>query len=207
MPPPPQPPGADRRAGDGGCAARTDRAGRQPRRAHHRGPARVHPPKVSPQRRAKRTWATTCRSRPGSTSSSRSTTRQRRRCCTSASPRTSGPGCGATSPRPRSAPGWTRWCGSRPASRRCPADPAAGRGHRAAPDRQPRAAIQPALQVPRAHPVDQDHRRGVSPAVGGPGGTRTTMPPTSVRSADGRRPRTWCSRSTTDSRSGSAPRG
>ena len=33
----------------------------------------------------------------------------------------------------------------------------------------PRAALQPAVQVSRAHPVDQDHRRGVPAAVGGPG--------------------------------------
>ena len=72
---------------------------------------------------------------------------------------------------------------------------------------QPRTALQPPVQVSRAHPVDQDHRRGVSPAVRGPGGPRTTAPPTSARSPAGRRPRTSCWRSTTVSRSASAPRG
>ena len=40
---------------------------------------------------------------------------------------------------------------------------AAGRGGRAAPDRQPRPALQPTVQVPGAEPVDQDHRRGLPP--------------------------------------------
>ena len=35
-----------------------------------------------------------------------------------------------------------------------------------------RTALQPSLQVPRTHPVDQDHRRAVSPAVDGPRGPR-----------------------------------
>ena len=85
--------------------------------------------------------------------------------------------------------------------------PAAGRRHRAAADRQPRAALQPAVQVPRAHPVDQDHRGGVPPAVGGARGPRRRrhllrpVPPPAGGRGRG------AGRSTTGSRSGSAPRG
>ena len=43
----PEPPGPDRRPGDGRRAARPDRTGRQPRRAHHRGSLRVQPPGVA----------------------------------------------------------------------------------------------------------------------------------------------------------------
>ena len=51
-------------------------------------------------------------------------------------------------------------------------DRPAGRGGGAAADRQPRPAIQPAVQVSRAHALDQDHQRGVPAALGGPGGPR-----------------------------------
>ena len=85
--------------------------------------------------------------------------------------------------------------------------PAAGRRHRAAADRQSRPALQPPLEVPRAHPVDQDHRGGLSRGCRWSESSGTTAPPTSDRSPAGRRPRTSCWPSTTDSRSGSAPHG
>ena len=49
-------------------------------------------------------------------------------------------------------------------------DPAAGRCHRAAADRQSRPPLQPTLQVSRPGPVDQDHPGGLPPAVDGPPG-------------------------------------
>ena len=58
--------------------------------------------------------------------------------------------------------------------------PVAGRCHRAAADRQSRTALQPSVEVPGTHPVDQDHR----PFRGCPwsGPSATTAPRISVRS-------------------------
>ncbi len=83
--------------------------------------------RVSPQRRAKRTWAATSPGAPGSTCSSPSTTTSRgaaaARCCTSASPPICAPGSGPTSPPPRPDRGWTRWSGCPPVWRRSSATP------------------------------------------------------------------------------------
>ena len=105
----PEPPGPDRRPGHRRRAARPDRAGRQPRRAHHRGSRRSSAAGCRRSAGPSAPGPPTCRTGPGSTCSSPSTINNAT-CSTSASPRTSGPGCAPTSRRPRSGPGWTRWC-------------------------------------------------------------------------------------------------
>ena len=105
---------------------------------------------MSPQRRAKRTWAAELPERPGVylfvaehdeqrhvlyVGKSKNIRTRVRTYFTAAEKRR----------------GWTRWSAWPPASRRAVPDPAAGRRHRAAADRQPRPALQPAVEVPRAH--------------------------------------------------------
>ena len=67
--------------------------------------------RVSPQRRAKRTWATGLPSAPGSICSSPSMTSSVT-FSTSGSPGTFGLGFAPISQPPRSGPGWMRWSGS-----------------------------------------------------------------------------------------------
>ena len=116
----PQPPSPDRRPGDRRRAARPDRAGRQPRRAHPRGSRRVQPTGVAAAPGQAHLGRRPARPGPGSTCSSPSTINNGT-CSTSASPTTSRPGCAPTSRPPRSGPGSTRWSGWPPASRPCPA--------------------------------------------------------------------------------------
>ena len=165
--------------------------------------------RVSPQRRAKRTWASRpARAARASTCSSPSTTTSGT-CSTSASPRTSAARVRtyftAAEKRPpdgRDGPGGHRGRGRRRALTALQADVTELRLIAS-----PRAALQPALEVPRAHAVDQDHRRGVPPAVRGPGraGRRRHLLRAVPPPAGGRGRACW--RSTTGSRSGSAPRG
>ena len=118
-----EPPGPDRRAGHRRRAARADRAGRQPRRAHPRGPAGVHPAGLPAAAGQAHLGRRTCPSSPGSTCSSPSTTRPAARALRRQVEEHPATGCAATSPPPRSVPGSTRWSGWPPASRRSPAGP------------------------------------------------------------------------------------
>ena len=81
-------------------------------------------------------------------------------CSTSARRRTCAPGSAPTSPPARRAPGWARWSAWPTLGRGHHLRHAArGRGPRAAPDRRAQAALQPALEVPRAGQLGQAHRR------------------------------------------------